>query len=227
MVRFKGAERPFLRGPKAGLRVALIGIGALAAVLLLATVHAAAADKLVIFKNGKMLRVKGVEIDEQWARLDLGKGATIGVPTDHILGVEDSTGKGDNKASLPNQASVGGRGGGPASSVGGGRGRAFGGSRIGQAQQQEEFDESDEQEARKGPAVNRGRPTGGRRSPNVSGARAIQQQIQEQNRLGNNNARTNRFGRGTSRLSSRSAFRNDEAAQEPIDPDAPVDEGDQ
>ncbi len=226
MVRFKGAERLFLRRPKVRLRRALVGIGALAAVLLLAAVHADAADKLVIFKNGKMLRVKGVEIRDQWAHLDLGKGATIGVPTEQILGVEDSTGKGDNKASLPNQASVSGGGSGPA--AGGPRGGSLGGPRINPESLREEpgeIDAPEEQEARTGPAVNRGRPANVSRSPNISGVRTLQNQINNQNRP--RSGRDNRFGRGASRLSDRSAFRTDESAPEPLDPEAPEDNGDQ
>lgn len=231
MVRFEDAERPFLRRRHAGLRVALVWIGALAAILLLATVHAASADKLVIFKNGKILRVKGVDVGDLWTHLDLGKGAKMGVRTEHILGVEDSTGKGGNRASLPNQASVGGRGGSAGGGGGASRGRSFGGPRIsqqGQGGEADEVDASDGREAQQRPGAGQRRPGNVRRSPNPSAARAIQEQINNQNRL--RDTRSNRFGRGGSRLSNRSSFRGDEPAREDLDPEADrpqEEEGDQ
>lgn len=52
----------------------------------------ALADKLIVFKNGKVMRAKDVTPDGKWTYADLGKGATVGVRTSDIQSIEDSAG---------------------------------------------------------------------------------------------------------------------------------------
>lgn len=72
----------------------------------------ARAEKLVVFKNGKAIRVKTVSQERGWARLELDGGAVLGVRSSQISVVDDagasSLGKID---AVQNQASVGGAGG--------------------------------------------------------------------------------------------------------------------
>ena len=39
------------------------------------------ADKLIVFRNGKVMRAKSVSAEGAWTLVDLGKGATVGVRT--------------------------------------------------------------------------------------------------------------------------------------------------
>jgi len=89
------------------------GIWILAAsAALLLTGSPSLADKMVLFKNGKVMRVQDVESKEGWTTLKLGKDGAMGVRNDQILGVEEAgDGKSGKDDPLPNQASVGGRGG--------------------------------------------------------------------------------------------------------------------
>lgn len=77
----------------------------------------ALADKLVVFKNGKVLRAQGVTSEGQWTYADLGKGATVGVRTADILRIEESAG-GGKKTEGYNMAATDNRG---VSRSGGGR----------------------------------------------------------------------------------------------------------
>lgn len=71
------------------------------------------ADKLVVFKNGKSIRAKGIQKEAKgWTRLELDGGNSMGVRTSQILGVEEAGTAGPGKAeSVPNQATTGGGGG--------------------------------------------------------------------------------------------------------------------
>ena len=78
------------------------------------------ADKLVLFKNGKVMRVKSVEVKDGWTNLHVGAGV-MGVRDAQILAVEDAgDGKQGKDDPLPNQASVGGGRGGSGGAPGGG-----------------------------------------------------------------------------------------------------------
>jgi hypothetical protein len=74
----------------------------------------ALADKLVLFKNGKVMRVKSVDTKDGWTRMKIGKKNIMAVRSSYILAVEEAAAAGKNSvgSSLPNQATVGGRGGG-------------------------------------------------------------------------------------------------------------------
>jgi len=78
------------------------------------------ADKMVLFKNGKVMRVESTESKNGWTTLKLSKDGAMGVRDDQILGIQEA-GEGKRAADepLPNQTSVGGGGAGGA--IGAGR----------------------------------------------------------------------------------------------------------
>jgi hypothetical protein len=70
------------------------------------------AEKLVVFKNGKAIRVKTVSQERGWARLELEGGAVLGVRSSQISVVDDAGNSTVGKLdAVQNQASVGGAGG--------------------------------------------------------------------------------------------------------------------
>jgi hypothetical protein len=72
------------------------------------------ADKLVVFQNGRTLRVQNVRDEGLWLYLTLGKKSEMGVLSRLIVGVSEIDGSGDGKpAPVPNvQSPAGGSGGG-------------------------------------------------------------------------------------------------------------------
>jgi hypothetical protein len=84
-------------------------LAAVAMVLALAA-GSAMADKLIIFKNGKVLRVKSVTEEQGWTLAEIGEGNTVGVRTTQIAMVQEAAGDSGKSAPLPNQASVDNRG---------------------------------------------------------------------------------------------------------------------
>lgn len=85
-------------------------IGAVAAlsVVMLATVPALA-DKLIVFKNGKILHAEKVKVVNGWTIADMGKGNEVGVLSSEVASVEDAAGD-SGKDKLPNIASTDNRG---------------------------------------------------------------------------------------------------------------------
>jgi len=84
-----------------------------AATLALVTAGSAYADKLVVFHNGRTLRVTEVRQEEEWSFLTLGEKGEIGVPDRLIAAVIDV--EGGAPVHLPNvQAAASGGGGGAA-----------------------------------------------------------------------------------------------------------------
>ena len=68
-------------------------------------------DKLVIFKHGKVLRVKSVDQEDGWSRLHLDGGAIVGVRTSMIRRIQNARGEEVGRIdSDANRATVGGRG---------------------------------------------------------------------------------------------------------------------
>jgi hypothetical protein len=95
-------------------------------VVLMGSIPALAGDKLIVFKNGKVMRVSKVTADGAWTYADLGKGATVGVRTDAISRIEDAAGNSKdggeyNRASTENRGVSRDTGGG--ADRGGDRGR--------------------------------------------------------------------------------------------------------
>lgn len=89
----------------------IIWILAAAAALVLAS-SPSIADQMVLFKNGKVMRVKSAESKDGWTTLKLGSDGAMGVRDDQILGIQEAAdGKRVEDDPLPNQTSVGGRGG--------------------------------------------------------------------------------------------------------------------
>jgi hypothetical protein len=80
----------------------------LAAIPLLST--PAWADKLILFRNGKVLRAGSVKVENGWTLADLGKGNTLGVRSTEILRIEDAGSEAAGPASTPNMAATDGRG---------------------------------------------------------------------------------------------------------------------
>ena len=86
----------------------------IAAALLAAPTALSRADKLVIFTNGRTMRVVEIRQDAGWSYLTLGKHSEFGVRSDLIAEVRETEGK---AGPLPNvQASAGGPSGGSSSS---------------------------------------------------------------------------------------------------------------
>ncbi len=108
-----------MRSLKAGRLARLILLAASFTVLPLAAGNAWA-DKLIIFKNGKVMRAKEVKVENGWTMASVGKDGTVGVRSADVARVEDASGGGGD--ATPNVASTEGRG--VAREGGGGPGRA-------------------------------------------------------------------------------------------------------
>ncbi len=67
------------------------------------------ADKLILFKNGKALRVKSIKVENGWMMAEMGKGGTVGFRSADVFRVDEATGEGGGEAT-PNVASTEGRG---------------------------------------------------------------------------------------------------------------------
>jgi len=78
------------RGRTAAASIGLSGLAAAGLALVCLCASPAHADKLVIFKNGKALRVKSITHDGKWMRLEFDGKDFLAVPASGIATVEDS-----------------------------------------------------------------------------------------------------------------------------------------
>ncbi|HXI02571.1 MAG TPA: hypothetical protein VNI57_05285 [Candidatus Saccharimonadales bacterium] len=112
-----------MRSPVSARTRWTIGAAAALSVVLLSAVPALA-DKLILFKNGKILHAEKVSVVNGWTIADMGKGNQVGVLTSEVASVQDAAGNSAGKDDLPNIASTENRGvdrgGGGASFDGGG-----------------------------------------------------------------------------------------------------------
>jgi len=82
----------------------------------------ALAEKLVVFKNGKSIRVRTLKEDKGWTRLEI-DGGVMAVRSFQVARVDEVTGGGGKSDIIPNQALVGGGGvGAPSPAYAGARG---------------------------------------------------------------------------------------------------------
>ncbi len=96
-----------MRPLKAGRHAGWMLLAASFTVLSLASGNAWA-DKLIVFKNGKVMRAKDVKVENGWTMASLGKDGTVGVRSDDVASIEDASGGGGE--ATPNVASTEGRG---------------------------------------------------------------------------------------------------------------------
>ena len=87
-----------------GLRIAF-AVAACAAVL--AGGSPAFADKLVVFKNGKAMRVKSVQKDGTWLRCEFDNNDFLSVPANRVASIEDASAASPGKEVRVNQVAAG------------------------------------------------------------------------------------------------------------------------
>lgn len=156
------------------LRRAILTLSVILSVLCLAP-RPASADKLVVFKNGKAMKVKSVTMDGKWAKCEFEDKNFISVHSSTILNIEDAA-SGSNAGELrPNQVAAGVGGGfnpGPGGFAGGAPPEVPPAQQEDQAQDQADMQAAiaEERAAREQSQQGLGNPTGlGRRGTRVGG----------------------------------------------------------